>query len=94
MIGAASAVRSGDDIIAATRSLSPAHPALQGLTLEGNKVTLFPGEVPSQLPEKSFWLDQGFNFQQFKPLSHRADNPLVHTRVDKALEYLIGDKLK
>ncbi|EFP96375.1 YcjX family protein [Vibrio caribbeanicus] len=70
------------------------HPALQGLTLEGNKVTLFPGEVPSKLPEKSFWLDQGFNFQQFKPLSHRADNPLVHTRVDKALEYLIGDKLK
>ena len=70
------------------------YPALQGISVDGNKVTLFPGEVPSKLPDKSFWLEQGFNFQQFKPLSHPVDSALMHIRVDRALEYLIGDKLK
>lgn len=69
-------------------------PAIQGVTLEGQPLTLFPGEVPQKLPDASYWNEQGFEFSAFRPKESGRDDPLPHIRIDKAIEYLIGDKLK
>lgn len=69
-------------------------PALQGTTLEGSPQTMFPGEVPKKVPLEGYWDDKGFDFTAFRPLPVESDQPCRHIRLDKALEYLIGDKLK
>jgi predicted YcjX-like family ATPase len=69
-------------------------PAIQGITLDGQPLTLFPGEVPKKLPDQSYWQEKGFEFTSFRPKPSSIDEPLPHIRLDKALEYLIGDKLK
>lgn len=70
-------------------------PALQGHRLsDGAPLTFFPGEVPSRLPGNAFWEQQGFSFEQFRPLPMDIDNPLPHIRLDAAMEFLIGDKLR
>lgn len=69
-------------------------PALQGETLTGDALTVFPGEVPSKLPSKEYWQNNGFEFTAFRPMPGSMDEPMKHIRVDKALEYLIGAKLK
>ncbi|MCL9781159.1 YcjX family protein [Vibrio sp. S4M6] len=70
------------------------NPAIQGISLEGDSLTVFPGEVPAKLPSEEYWQRQGFEFTSFRPRPQAPDTPLEHIRVDKALEYLIGDKLK
>ncbi|MGD8162665.1 YcjX family protein [Pantoea sp. FN0307] len=70
-------------------------PALRGDRLsDGAPLTVFPGEVPSRLPEHSFWQEQGFHFEQFRPQPLNVDQPLPHIRMDAALEFLLGDKLR
>ncbi|WCE28330.1 YcjX family protein [Vibrio sp. SCSIO 43137] len=69
-------------------------PAIQGVTLSGEPMTLFPGEVPKKLPKADFWQNNRFDFNSFLPLESEADAPLAHIRLDKAIQYLIGDKLK
>lgn len=69
-------------------------PAIQGDSTNGESMTLFPGEVPKKLPGQSYWQEQGFEFVSFRPKHHERDEPLEHIRIDKALEFLIGDKLK
>ncbi len=69
------------------------HPALTGRDLHNKPLTLFPGEVPSQLPNTEFWQQQGFEFVSFAPYSYDQQQPLKHLRMDAALEFLIGDKL-
>lgn len=69
-------------------------PALRGCNLEGESQTIFPGEVPRRLPNESFWQNNGFDFVNFRPLAQQSDEPLPHIRMDKALQYLLGDKLK
>ncbi len=64
------------------------------MTLDDESITLFPGEVPSKLPNESYWQNKGFEFTSFRPSEYEPDAPLKHIRLDKALEYLIGDKLK
>jgi hypothetical protein len=68
-------------------------PAIQGESLDGEPVTLFPGDVPKKLPSPEFWRSGGFEFISFRPMRAEADAPLPHVRMDKALQYLIGDKL-
>ncbi|MCG6657395.1 YcjX family protein [Halomonas campisalis] len=68
-------------------------PALRGTTLEGEEVLVFPGEVPARLPEAEFWARQGFDFRAFRP-APREDGALPHIRLDAALDWLIGDKLR
>lgn len=70
------------------------HPALRGVTIDGQPLTVFPGDVPKKLPEKAYWQQQGFEFIGFRPMANSIDEPLPHIRIDKALEFLIGDKLK
>ncbi|MFW7524309.1 YcjX family protein [Vibrio ostreicida] len=69
-------------------------PAIQGVNIEGQPLTLFPGEVPKKLPSQNYWDTGGFEFTGFLPKSSPRDEPLPHIRMDKAIEYLIGDKLK
>ncbi|MFM2590226.1 YcjX family protein [Vibrio sp. TBV020] len=70
------------------------YPALQGTTMDELPLTVFPGEVPKKLPAQDYWQDQGFEFTGFRPKEGSQDDPVPHIRMDKALEYLIGDKLK
>ncbi|WP_428943117.1 YcjX family protein [Pantoea sp. FN060301] len=70
-------------------------PALRGHRLEDNEpLTVYPGEVPPRLPGHAFWQEQGFHFEQFRPQDADVDRPLPHIRLDSALEFLLGDKLR
>ncbi|OAN18285.1 nucleoside triphosphate hydrolase [Photobacterium jeanii] len=69
-------------------------PALRGHTLDDEAQTIYPGEVPRRLPSESYWQSNGFDFVNFRPLTQQSDEPLPHIRMDKALEYLLGDKLQ
>ncbi|QHM71099.1 YcjX family protein [Mixta intestinalis] len=70
-------------------------PALRGHRLgDGEPLTVFPGDVPSRLPGNAFWQSQGFHFEQFRPQMLEVDRPLPHIRMDAALEFLLGDKLR
>lgn len=70
-------------------------PALRGHRLTDNEpLTVYPGEVPPRLPGSAFWQQQGFHFEQFRPQALDADRPLPHIRLDAALEFLLGDKLR
>lgn len=70
-------------------------PALRGHRLaDGEPLTFYPGEVPPRLPGNSFWQQQGFQFEQFRPQQLDVDRPLPHIRMDAALEFLLGDKLR
>ncbi len=70
-------------------------PALRGHRLiDGEPLTVYPGEVPPRLPGNAFWQQQGFQFEQFRPQQLDVDRPLPHIRMDAALEFLLGDKLR
>jgi predicted YcjX-like family ATPase len=69
------------------------HAAIQGQALDGTSVTLFPGEVPGKLPDAGYWQSHQFDFVAFSPLKAEVGEPLPQIRLDRALEYLIGDKL-
>ncbi|MFC0267989.1 YcjX family protein [Kushneria aurantia] len=70
------------------------HAALKGTTLDGEEVLMFPGEVPSRLPDADFWQRQGFDFTAFRPAPQAAGEALPHIRMDSALDWLLGDKLR
>lgn len=71
---------------------------VQGIGLNGQALTLFPGEVPTRLPEPQFWGEQGFNFIGFAPPNNANLDPasvhFEHIRLDHLLQYLVGDKLE
>lgn len=69
-------------------------PALQGISLTGKPLTLYPGEVPSKLPEASYWQHNGFDFTAFSPLPSLDGEPYGHIRLDNLLEMILGDKLR
>lgn len=58
-------------------------------------VVLFPGEVPEAPPTPDDWEVGRFNFLSFKPPARpeAAHAGLPHVNLDRALEFLIGDKL-
>lgn len=68
-------------------------PALRGHGLDGEPVLIYPGDVPDRLPENAFWQRQGFDFTAFRPAPCRSQ-ALPHIRMDAALEWLMGDKLR
>lgn len=70
-------------------------PALRGERLsDGQPLTVYPGDVPTRLPGPEFWQQQHFQFEPFRPQTMTMDTPLPHIRLDAALEFLIGDKLR
>ncbi len=68
--------------------------ALRGVLSSGDPILMYPGDVPTRLPGDEFWSNHRFDFRQFRPMTSNEDEPLPHIRLDKALEYLLGDKLK
>lgn len=70
-------------------------PALRGhLLADGSPLTFYPGDVPARLPAAAFWQQGGFRFEAFRPAVMDSDQPLPHIRMDSALEFLLGDKLR
>ncbi|MDD1794840.1 YcjX family protein [Enterovibrio sp. ZSDZ42] len=68
--------------------------ALRGTLETGEPMLMYPGDVPGRLPGDAFWQNNQFEFRQFRPMPNDVDEPLPHIRVDKALQYLLGDKLR
>jgi len=68
---------------------------IKGVPIDSEKpVALFPGEVPVEVPMSEEWVEGRFNFMTFKPprLANVHGSGLPHIRVDRALEFLLGDK--
>lgn len=67
-----------------------------GKSLQSNElITLYPGEVPAELPNTDFWQKQGFDFCTFAPPERdRNHTEYQHIRLDHLLEFLLGDKLR
>lgn len=68
---------------------------IKGMLKEGDKpVALFPGEVPVEVPSPEDWIDGRFHFMEFRPprLANIETTGLPHIRMDRALEFLLGDK--
>jgi predicted YcjX-like family ATPase len=61
---------------------------------EDRETVLFPGEIPPDLPEPGDWANGRFRFREFAPRRLRAGSIDQHIRLDQAIEYLIGDKLR
>ncbi|MBF0126736.1 MAG: YcjX family protein [Magnetococcales bacterium] len=57
---------------------------------------LFPGEIPENVPDAGEWDANRFNFMEFeprRPQDAEGSTP-PHIRLDQALEFLLGDKLR
>jgi uncharacterized protein len=67
---------------------------VQGRNIQGESVTLFPGDVPSHCPSDRFWQEQGFDFPQFSPPSFHNKHVLEHIRMDQIIEFILADKLQ
>ncbi|CAM4192638.1 YcjX family protein [Vibrio agarivorans] len=67
---------------------------LKGATMQGDKITVFPGSVPKSLPDVRFWHENRFDFAAFRPQQLEDHQPLPHIRMDKVIDYVLGDKLR
>ncbi|TQE41966.1 YcjX family protein [Aggregatibacter actinomycetemcomitans] len=68
--------------------------AIQGVrSSDQQKVTLYPGSVPSKLPSADFWQTRKFEFDQFEPHRLEQGENIPHLRMDAVLQFLLGDKL-
>ena len=68
---------------------------IKGVPINTDKpVALFPGEVPIEVPMPEDWVEGRFNFIEFKPprLANVHGGGLPHIRLDRVLEFLLGDK--
>lgn len=68
---------------------------IKGVPKDSDKpIALFPGEIPVDIPVPEDWVEGRFNFIEFKPprLSNAHSGALPHIRLDRALEFLLGDK--
>ncbi len=69
---------------------------VQGTPRDGDQeILLFPGEIPESLPAVSDWDEERFHFMPFRPrrVADVEDQVIPHLRLDKALEFLLGDKM-
>jgi hypothetical protein len=77
-------------------------PVIQGKPLNSNnhqtvfeqKITVFPGLVPDNLPKDDYWQTHRFNFIDFLPVNDLNKHEcLPHVRMDQVLQFLIADKM-
>ena len=76
---------------------------VRGIRLDGNEVAMHPGDLPDDpahllTPARqgaTEWLNEDFDLMQFAPpvLTRKHGDGLPHIRLDKAAQFLIGDKL-
>jgi len=71
-------------------------PVIKGVRLSDQQtITLFPGTVPAKIPDQDYWQQHPFQFIEFAP--QKKEDPcqaLPHFRLDQALQFLLGDKMK
>lgn len=66
--------------------------AIRGIRSSDKKqVTLYPGTVPSRLPDKNYWQFNHFEFDQFEPKRIEFDQSIPHLRMDSVLQFLLAD---
>lgn len=87
--------------VKATKAGSTLHqgkhvPLIQGINLADNKkITLYPGSVPSKIPDSDFWETKKLNYISFAPLEPVNEvECMPHLRMDQVLQFLLGDKMK
>jgi hypothetical protein len=78
-------------------------PAVRGRLLDGRHVALYPGELPADPAQllaparqgATAWLGEDYALMAFAPapVSLRPGEGPPHIRLDRAAEFLIGDKL-
>lgn len=61
---------------------------------EDRETVLFPGEIPPDLPDDEDWRSGRFRFREFRPRRLEPGVKGQHLRLDQAIEFLIGDKLR
>ena len=89
---AIASIRATDAVIATQEGKQ--FKAIRGVRSSDKKlVTLYPGSVPSRLPDANYWQYNRFEFDQFEPKQVAFDQPLPHLRMDAVLQFLIADKL-
>jgi len=71
-------------------------PVLRGKRSDNSElITVFPGAVPSKLPEQEFWQKETFNYIRFSPFEPVGQHEcLPHLRMDQVMQFLLGDKMK
>lgn len=69
--------------------------AIRGIRSSDKKqVTLYPGTVPSRLPDKSYWQFNHFDFDQFEPKLLEFNQSIPHLRMDSVLQFLLADRFE
>ncbi|EXI62078.1 hypothetical protein MHD_01490 [Mannheimia granulomatis] len=69
--------------------------ALRGIRSSDRKqVTLYPGSVPSRLPDKNYWQFNRFEFDQFEPKPLEFNQSIPHLRMDSVLQFLLADRFE
>lgn len=70
-------------------------PCISGVSADGQQpVTLFPGDVPAEIPDPALFSRHQFSFPVLQPLALSPHQPIPHLRMDHALQFLLGDKLR
>ena len=65
--------------------------AIQGVrSVDKQLITLYPGSVPSKLPNAEFWSKQSFDFDSFEPQVLQQGESIPHLRMDAVLQFFIG----
>lgn len=87
---AISAIRATDPVVVTQNGKQIK--AIRGIRSSDKKqVTLYPGTVPSRLPDSNYWQFNRFEFDQFEPKPLAFDKPIPHLRMDAVLQFLLGD---
>ena len=78
-------------------------PAVRGMLMDGRRAAFYPGELPSDPAQllvparegRHEWLDGDYAAMSFRPAADtaRAGDGPPHIRLDRAAEFLIGDRL-
>ena len=80
--------------------------AIQGVRSKDKQlITLYPGSVPSKLPNQEFWQKRAnfggenetgvhFEFDHFEPQPLEQGDVIPHLRMDAVLQFLLGDRFE
>lgn len=89
---AISAIRATDPVLVSQNGQQIK--AIRGVrSADKKQVTLYPGSVPSRLPDANYWQFNRFEFDQFEPKAVEFDQPIAHLRMDAVLQFLLADLL-
>ncbi len=67
---------------------------LRGHSIDGQALLIHPQDVPGRLPSQDWWSTRGEGYDRFCPQAMERSRPMPHIRMDAALEFLLGDKLR